>query len=137
VNVAFSVWFTISLEILRTVDVTLLTSKGRWRMQRIAATAVEAVLIAISVSPPVVAQVDVGNGAATAKVSVSDVFLFGTQSPVVPATSTLTRSTRAVSATVHTSQLIPEHVYTLEIHLIVLQTPPHPISFALRGRRIK
>jgi len=59
------------------------------------------------------AQVDNGSGADKAKMSVSDVFLFGTQTPVQPASSTLNRNKNSVEATVHTYGLVPDHVYTM------------------------
>ena len=57
-------------------------------------------------------QVNDQNEVKNARSSASDVFLFGTQTPIVPASSTLTRTVRGGSMTVSTSGLIPDNVYT-------------------------
>lgn len=90
--------------------------------QRVLTALVFATVIAV----PAAAQVDAGNQAAAAKASVSDVFHMGTQIPVKPASSALTRSTLAVSVSVNTSGLTPGNAYTL--WLVVFNQPQHCAS---------
>lgn len=74
-------------------------------------------------STTLLGQVNSGNQAANAAASVSDVFFFGTQTPVQPASSTLTRTARDVSVTINTSDLTPDNVYT--IWWVLFNHPEH------------
>ncbi len=63
---------------------------------------------------PAEAQVNAGNDAATAQMSVSDVFPFGDTTTTIPAASSrLVRTSHSVSVTVSTRGLIPGNVYTI------------------------
>ena len=63
---------------------------------------------------PAEAQLNAGNDATNASMSVSDVFPFGNLAATIPAaSSTLVRTSHAVSVTISTRGLVPGHVYTI------------------------
>jgi len=73
-----------------------------------------ALVFCVLLARPAEAQVNAGNAAATAEMSVSDVFPFGdTTTTIRAASSRLVRTSHSVSVTVSTRGLVPAHVYTM------------------------
>ncbi len=81
--------------------------RGRWLAVGVT------VLVGVLLHSPAEAQVNIGNDAAVAELSVADVFLFGTSAPVAAASSTMIRTSHGVAMTLSTRGLQAGHVYTI------------------------